>query len=301
LLEWNPPGEWWQNKAVEEEQLGEEYYRPLKECFQTQWESYQRRRRQRHNQDAIKDTDIIASYPSEGAYNGGTENDKDNVVVLMSNVLTETELVALESLGDCAYQILPKEWPHYQRRTDIGTGAQYTEHGAHECVYLQGLLQLFAPGVVASLTRAVHHANLGTRQLSSKGPSLGIRTAEYLLYGIENQVGWHEDTGSIRTISLAFTNATDYQGGEFRIIDNTNVPAQGFKVDRGSAIVFDSTANHSVAPMTAGHRRVMVLEYWEDDDAPVGLPRPHPTTFARWKRGEPEKSGSGTIRSTTYS
>ena len=252
----------WQPKGDVVEKFGDEFKVEHEDqvvtCFISNWE----KRRPKEIPRVFEEPRIIQQEES---------------IVLVQDVLTETELVALEVLSECAYDNLNHAWPYYQRRTNIGNGVEYTEKGAHECVYLVGLLQRFVPGVCAALSKGVRVAFP-----HQSDHLLGIRTAEYLRYEQHNKVGWHEDTGSTLTISLSLTNASDYEGGEFRIKDL----GRGFKVDRGSAIVFDSTATHAVSDMTEGHRRVLVVEYWDDDDAPLGLPRPDSTELAKWKQGD---------------
>jgi len=81
-------------------------------------------------------------------------------------------------------------------------------------------------------------------------------------------------------MSVALTN--EYEGGYFSLSSKSKL----FRAPSvGSAIVFFSESRHAVSQVTGGLRQVLVLEFWDDDDAPVGLPRPHPDKLKDWKRG----------------
>jgi hypothetical protein len=193
--------------------------------------------------------------------------------------LTEQEAYGIEALAQCVQKHLPNDPPFFEERAfgqenDTGHGL-YNTLGGNYVTFLQGLLQQHLPGVVAAIYNAVHMAYLhGVWDQRGFPPvdDLGIRTAEYLRYKQTGRLGSHFDNGSVFSISIALSDEADYQGGYFQL---ESEHAQ-FKVSRRSAIVFFSESAHSITQVTAGERKVFVLELWDDEDAPIGIPRPTP-------------------------
>ena len=56
-----------------------------------------------------------------------------------------------------------------------------------------------------------------------------------------------------------------------------------FRVPKRSAIVFFSHSTHAITDILDGERTVFVAELWEDDDTPVGIPRPDEEVFHDFK------------------
>ena len=109
--------------------------------------------------------------------------------------------------------------------------------------------------------------------------SLGLRTAESLRYERTGRLGSHADYESVFSISIALSEKEDYTGGFFQLESDDAL----FKVPRLSAIVFFSETFHSITPITGGQRRVFVVELWEGEDVPVGIPRPDPELWEEHK------------------
>lgn len=211
-------------------------------------------------------------------------------LVMIENALTEQEAYGLEALSDCVRKILPKELPFYEAR-EFGdesidndtTFGMYNEQGGNYVTFLQGLLQEYLPGVAASIYAAVQIAYHGGdwEELEFPQPeSLGIRTAEYLHYKRTGKLGAHSDEGSVFSISVALSELHDYGGGFFQLETGDAL----FKVPRRSAIVFFSESDHSITEITNGERKVFVVELWENQDSPVGLPRPTADQFEEHKQ-----------------
>ena len=208
---------------------------------------------------------------------------------MIENALTEQQAFALQALADCVRQILPAELPFFEAR-EFGDGyvdpteyGMYNVQGGNYVNFLQGLLQRYLPGVAASIYAAAQMAYYDRNWEAIGFPppfSLGIRTAEYLHYKRTGKLGTHTDTGSVFSISLALSESHTYGGGYFQLETNDAL----FKVPRRSAIVFFSETHHSVTEITEGERKVFVVELWEDQDAPVGLPRPSTPQFEEHKQ-----------------
>lgn len=208
---------------------------------------------------------------------------------MVQNVLTEQEAFGLESLAACMHIYLPKEIPFYEINL-INPGNVEGEnlglygYGGNTITLIQGMLQLYLPSVTASVHRALRlaykKANWGVYGWPDPD-QLGLHTAEYMEYSHNGRIGTHTDTDSVYTISVALSNEKDYHGGYFRLESDEVL----FKAPRLSSVVFFSDALHGVTEVVGGDRRVLVMEYWVEDDCPVGVPRPDLAGFIAWKRG----------------
>ena len=184
---------------------------------------------------------------------------------------------------------LGKQLPYYEERLfddgldeDLGEIAGLYEYGGNIVTSMQGIIQLYLPGVAASTHKAVRlayeKANWGNKTGGSQfrsqfSPSsagwpspdkLGLHAVEYLEYNHTGRLGVHVDDESVFTISVSLTDAADYEGGYFRL-DSEDVL---WKAPRLSSVVFFSEEYHGVTEVTSGDRQVFVVEYWWDDDAP---------------------------------
>ena len=101
--------------------------------------------------------------------------------------------------------------------------------------------------------------------------TMGLRTAEFLEYHTTGRLGQHRDENSIYTISVALSDPEDYKGGYFQLSPQDVL----FKMPRLSGIVFFGETLHGITPITAGRRRVFVMELWPLDHGPVGSARPN--------------------------
>lgn len=164
----------------------------------------------------------------------------------------------------------------------------YNVAGGNYCTFLQGLIQMHIPGVAATIMHILQTAydeNKWGESLGYPPPNtLGIRTAEFLRYRKTGKLGLHEDGGSVYSISIALSNPSDYEGGYFMLATKEAI----FKLQRRSAIVFFSESNHAITDILQGERTVFVVEAWEGDDAPVGLPRPTEEDFDNYRQGRSE-------------
>ena len=101
----------------------------------------------------------------------------------------------------------------------------------------------------------------------------GIEPIQYGIYSDGGKYDWHVDQGSkllpggsIRKISMTLfmNNPDEYEGGEFdlELFDPEKKPRYAtFKLQKGSAIFFQSDAWHRVRPVSAGVRKSLVAWY----------------------------------------
>eukprot|EP00977_Amphora_coffeiformis_P012231 scaffold3028_cov174-Amphora_coffeaeformis.AAC.3 len=211
--------------------------------------------------------------------------------MMVENALSEQEAFGLEALSDCVRKLLPNEMPWFEVREFGDEESEkygiYNVQGGNFVTYLQGLLQQYLPGVAASIYHAIQivYEEADWNEAGIPAPEeLGIRTAEYLHYKKTGQLGSHADTGSIFSISIAMSDINDYTGGYFQLATKDAL----FKVPRRSAMIFFSESDHSITQITDGERKVFVVELWEEQDVPVGLPRPSPEQFDEHKETRAE-------------
>lgn len=185
------------------------------------------------------------------------------------------------------WQYLPNEEPFYLERPfespdDTEKEGLYNEMGGNIVTFLGGLLQLVLPGVASSMLDTVQFAVENAEWPIwdwSNATSMGMRTAEFLQYHETGRLGTHEDTESIYSISIALSGMDAYEGGYFRLESGEAL----FKAPRLSALVFSSESGHGITPIRGGERNVLVAEIWDEDDPPLGLPRPWRKDFVSYK------------------
>jgi hypothetical protein len=108
-----------------------------------------------------------------------------------------------------------------------------------------------------------------------------------LQYKRTGRLGMHQDSESILSISVALSNEDDYEGGFFHLHSENIL----FKVPRLSAMVFFSESDHGISPIQGGDRNTFVMEIWDEDDVPLGTPRPAPQVFHKYQAGRKAEMG----------
>eukprot|EP00931_Biecheleriopsis_adriatica_P090113 TRINITY_DN64148_c0_g1_i1.p1 TRINITY_DN64148_c0_g1~~TRINITY_DN64148_c0_g1_i1.p1 ORF type:complete len:229 (-),score=42.52 TRINITY_DN64148_c0_g1_i1:196-882(-) len=106
------------------------------------------------------------------------------------------------------------------------------------------------------------------------GDGVNVRTAELHEYGVRaRQVcGNHYDAGSLVTVDVMLSHTSDFEGGEFFTHGEVSSHSETRSLDvphqfeQGDALVFVSHKHHSVAPVSRGTRKVLVLEFWEGSE-----------------------------------
>ena len=173
--------------------------------------------------------------------------------------------------------------------------------GGNDCTYLAPLLQKYCPSIIEKVVTVANLAYDAASwdRLAYPSPfTLGIRTSEHLSY--QNNGQWeylqpHKDIGSIYTIMIALVDPTEYEGGEFYVIPDSqqspNVLSSSIDISPSlcQATVFLSETLHGVRPILGpvggkgndkgGGRITFVTELWEYDDSPLFMCRP---TIEEW-------------------
>lgn len=202
-------------------------------------------------------------------------NNRNTVVAVeITTALSEEEATQIKTLAETIRQESQLGKSQFEHRS-FGT-----DKGGNDCTYLAPLLQLLLPQTAAKVVSiaqlAWEEADWGVETENLPSPTeLGIRTSEHLCYDGWKSLEPHKDVGSIYTCNIALKEPEDYEGGEFFLhtsfFDQTEIKPQ-----RLSAVVFLSDTTHGVRPITAGSRESFVTEFWDQDDAPLGMNRPTP-------------------------
>lgn len=158
--------------------------------------------------------------------------EKEDEIVVLSDVLTEQEAFGIEALEKCVRDISEHDGRFYEAR-EFGddetatTYGMYNAEGGNYCTFLNGLIQVYLPGVAAATSHALQKAFDESKWDEQRGkPSpdtLGIHSAEFLKYRTSGKLGLHADDESIYTVSIALAKFGDYEGmyrlrGAIRII-----------------------------------------------------------------------------------
>eukprot|EP00977_Amphora_coffeiformis_P012229 scaffold3028_cov174-Amphora_coffeaeformis.AAC.1 len=145
--------------------------------------------------------------------------DEDELVVL-SDALTEQEAFGIEALENCVRDISGNDKRFYEAREfgedeSAATFGMYREDGGNYCTFLNGLLQIYLPGVAASTSRVLQKAFNDSRWAETRDkPSpdtLGIHSVEFLKYRTTGKLGLHSDDESVYTVSIALSKFGDYE------------------------------------------------------------------------------------------
>jgi predicted 2-oxoglutarate/Fe(II)-dependent dioxygenase YbiX len=137
-----------------------------------------------------------------------------------------------------------------------------------QVVFLQAdhVLQTRLPHIARKLTDAVLAVDAARWNTTlGLGSQLGIRCAE--VHSQRRGGGLpdpeHRDHGSLITLDVMLSDPESaFEGGQFTTFgaDGRRVP---HRFPTGSALVFQSLKRHGVTPVTAGERRVLVVEFWQ--------------------------------------
>ena len=91
-----------------------------------------------------------------------------------------------------------------------------------------------------------------------------IRVVEYHEYGVGGQVNdpKHTDAGSLVTMSVMLSDASEFTGGNFTTLEEDGSVTGFPDFQRGDGLVFISEKYHSVQMVETGTRRSLVTELW---------------------------------------
>ena len=90
---------------------------------------------------------------------------------------------------------------------------------------------------------------------------------QYTVYGNEQFYNWHtdshpsiDDRENVRKISLSLqlSDASEYEGGELQLIDDTSREVYTAPKKKGTIVVFDSRIRHRVKKVISGERKSLV-------------------------------------------
>ena len=141
--------------------------------------------------------------------------------------------------------------------------------GSWSTVFINAQLSTLLPTLHDALFAAARQADTQTwKLLDEERSDLAFRCVEYhaVTPGGGIPMAKHHDWGSLLTLDVMLSDpGTDFEGGAFQTLEDG--AQQTHRFERGDLLIFHSHKYHSVQPVTAGRRRVLVSEIWE------GLPR----------------------------
>eukprot|EP01062_Namystynia_karyoxenos_P053898 TRINITY_DN4390_c0_g1_i1.p1 TRINITY_DN4390_c0_g1~~TRINITY_DN4390_c0_g1_i1.p1 ORF type:complete len:831 (+),score=158.70 TRINITY_DN4390_c0_g1_i1:78-2495(+) len=114
-----------------------------------------------------------------------------------------------------------------------------------------------------------------------------LRVAEYHEQqapgpGIPDALHYDQDSLVTVDVMLSDPKGGDFAGGHFMTQESDGCGKADYVFEKGDAVVFVSHKYHCVAPVTAGCRRVMVLEFWKGPER--GCPHRCETVAGRCPR-----------------
>jgi hypothetical protein len=281
LMQWEPRDTWWRLDTGFNNFILNGHVDDIHQCIASKFDSVVKRNKypwtqcnedKRDKSCQVPPTEITGYYRSK----------EEGEAVLFANAMTEQEVFGLRSLQVCMHKYLPQEDPWWDYR-EFGHDNENEVVGGNEVTFVQGMIQIFVPGIAATLYRnfrmAYEEGNWGQHGFLNLGypppNSLGIRTAEGLEYRDSGRLGTHADSESIFTISIALSEEHSFEGGHFRLDSEHAL----FKLPRLGAVSFFAESFHGVTKVTGGDRSIFVVEIWESDDTPPGVPRCDPQVW----------------------
>eukprot|EP00929_Paragymnodinium_shiwhaense_P009496 TRINITY_DN113686_c0_g1_i1.p1 TRINITY_DN113686_c0_g1~~TRINITY_DN113686_c0_g1_i1.p1 ORF type:complete len:372 (+),score=48.83 TRINITY_DN113686_c0_g1_i1:23-1117(+) len=123
--------------------------------------------------------------------------------------------------------------------------------------------------------------------------ALKLRSAELVTYNAgdslqqsaNGSLGVHIDGASLLTVVVALNSDEEFSGGALTFHSVCAHPTKMAKRAAGDVAIFPSWHWHSVAPVTAGIRRALVLEFWEFCSGPRRRRVGYPTEVEFSRRG----------------
>ena len=185
-------------------------------------------------------------------------------VVRLPKLLDDSEIAALGALA----ARLPLGGDHVEHV--ITAAAHVTALARRKCYLSQGgTFAAELPELRAKMLDAVRRADAKHWKLLQHR-TVAPRCVEYhrLVPGKDCLSPDHADHGSVITIDVLLnTPGVDFEGGVLmtREADGTDA---AHPLEKGDAAVFVSHKPHFVSPVTAGERRVLVIELWEGSERP---------------------------------
>mmetsp|Transcript_17775 Transcript_17775/g.45973 ORF Transcript_17775/g.45973 Transcript_17775/m.45973 type:complete len:296 (-) Transcript_17775:214-1101(-) len=198
-------------------------------------------------------------------------------VVRFDGLLSEDEVNQILKLADTTAATSPDVVFDRSSWSDLlpASGMPGEEPESHwQVVFLQAnhVLQTQLPAITSKLRHAARVADARTwnATLGVLDEHLGIRCAEVHTQKIGGGLPdpEHRDYGSLITLDVMLSDANAFEGGQFTTTGEAG-RRETHAFSRGSALAFLSLKRHGVRPVTAGERRVLVVEFWQGVDVSV--------------------------------
>lgn len=189
-------------------------------------------------------------------------------VVTVPRLLNDEEIAAVERLSSSKGSVMGSAG-----RNAANQAASY-HTGVWETTYLStgGVFAQELPEVRAKLIKAAADADerhWGILRCATM--PVAPRCVEYHRVSPSGSLPFegHHDAGSMLTIDVLLSDPAEFDGGAF-VTTDTDGTQREHAFGRGDALIFLSHKPHSVMPVTAGERRVLVMELWEGEERKCG-------------------------------
>lgn len=140
------------------------------------------------------------------------------------------------------------------------------KEGGHEVLFLQKDVWDFDPSFVDDLWGISARADIWGSS-ANRSSRLALRVLEIIDYyggsneGRPHSLGYHIDGATMLTIAVMLSSASDFEGGGFEIQHGSSeetLCTESVEADLGDLVGWRGWWLHRVAPITSGHRRVLV-------------------------------------------
>jgi len=181
------------------------------------------------------------------------------LAVKIEGAFSEADIALVKQIGDQADDPSKKS-----KLRNFGYGGL-----GHRVVYLHKFMDLKLRDRMMQLAREAEN-RAGWK--GSNHLNLTARCMELIVYqGFarnESSTAWHYDGATLFTVAVMLTPRSSYEGGEVHF--KRAGKQEGFNLEVGDALVWRGWNHHTVTPITAGERRVFVMELWTGVECGVG-------------------------------
>lgn len=194
---------------------------------------------------------------------------QEHILLEIKQVFSKEDLVTIEKFADHVKTVMPENFEDRKFGGDPENGGNYV-------TYMNQVFQEVLPHIYFRILHTANDELISAKWNPLIENNLGVRCIERLEYSEGNHLNWHEDTESVYTLILFLSQVgVDFEGGELKIKEDDS-KILSHVGDLGSIFIFRSECSHAVAPILKGKRTVLVMEFWEFQNARRNDFRPDP-------------------------
>ncbi len=211
----------------------------------------------------------------------------EGTVLEFASIISKEDLKRLHELEICVQENIS---PAKNRAFGEGKGL----YSGNQVTFLNNYMSRLLPDVDMKITSRIHEtlSQLAMASTTGKDSSeasssvfyhkgkqkkqqeltilqMGKRCVEILKYFPNGELRPHNDDISYYTMSIILES--NYTGGDLFVVEGKGMNTKQYQLNPpllGGAI-FRSHLTHGVQPISDGHRKVLVIEYWEHQDGDI--------------------------------